>query len=303
MCKRAQAVRKSVTAAFSLAIVLGGAVLATPAQASNPDLIVNGSFEQPYMWGGWDVFSSISGWTTISGAGMEIGHFSHYGGITGFGGVQVCELDSYSNSGMRQTIATQAGRSYVLQFRSAKRGGTLDSSNQLNVSWNGAPLVTINPTWTAMQTHSYTVVATGASADLDFVAGGTSDSLGSMVDVVSLALKPADVCLLYDPAKLHKSGSTIPVKLQLCDGASNISAAGIVLHATGVQKVGDVGSGTPEDSGNANPDSDFRYDATLGDTGGYIFNLSTKGLVSGTYLLNFTVEGDSTNYSIEFRIK
>jgi hypothetical protein len=62
-------------------------------------------------------------------------------------------------------------------------------------------------------------------------------------------------------------------------------------------------SGQVEASGNANPDSDFRFDSTLGSTGGYIFNLSTKDLTTGTYNLNFTVSGDSFTYVAPFQVK
>jgi hypothetical protein len=41
----------------------------------------------------------------------------------------------------------------------------------------------------------------------------------------------------------------------------------------------------------------------LGGTGGYIFNLSTKGLVKGTYDLVFTVEGDATTHSVSFQVR
>jgi hypothetical protein len=37
-----------------------------------------------------------------------------------------------------------------------------------------------------------------------------------------------------------------------------------------------------QDAGGANPGNLFRYDAALG---GYVFNLSTKGLTAGTYAL------------------
>ncbi|MFL6351700.1 MAG: hypothetical protein ACJ74Z_07600, partial [Bryobacteraceae bacterium] len=40
-------------------------------------------------------------------------------------------------------------------------------------------------------------------------------------------------------------------------------------------------TGTVEDAGNASPDSNFRYDATLGPSGGYF--LKTSGLRTGTY--------------------
>jgi hypothetical protein len=56
-----------------------------------------------------------------------------------------------------------------------------------------------------------------------------------------------------------------------------------------------------EDTGNANPDNDFRFDATLGSSGGYIFNLSTRGL-AGTYTLNFTVGSDPQQHSVLFQV-
>ena len=60
-----------------------------------------------------------------------------------------------------------------------------------------------------------------------------------------------------------------------------------------------------EDSGNANPDCTFRYDSTLGGTGGgYIFNLNTKGLGPGQYILSFYVGGDrSFFFTVKFEVK
>lgn len=109
------------------------------------------------------------------------------------------------------------------------------------------------------------------------------------------------VCVLYDQTKSHKSGSTIPIKLQLCDvNGVNKSAANIVVTAYSLLKLDSTPDGTVEDSGNANPDSNFRYDATLA---GYIFNLQTKGLTTGTYALSFKVDGQSAIYSVQFNIK
>ena len=54
------------------------------------------------------------------------------------------------------------------------------------------------------------------------------------------------------------------------------------------------------DAGNANPDANFRYDATLG---GYIFNLSTRNLAPGTWELRFTIGGDSVPYAIRFSLR
>jgi hypothetical protein len=67
----------------------------------------------------------------------------------------------------------------------------------------------------------------------------------------------------------------------------------ITVTATTVALVSG-GAGTLEDSGNANPDDNFRYDPTLP---GYIFNLSTKPLGSGTWRLNFRTSNDSAGTS------
>ena len=65
------------------------------------------------------------------------------------------------------------------------------------------------------------------------------------------------------------------------------------LHAVSVTRVVD-------DTGNANPDFDFRYDAALA---GYIFNLSTKGMASGTYKLNFVAGADPAVNSVGFAVE
>ncbi|GEM_PF-1264744 len=112
------------------------------------------------------------------------------------------------------------------------------------------------------------------------------------------------VCILYDPAKAVHSGATLPIKLQLCDARGNdVSSPSITLHATSITQVSTSTSGPVQDAGHANPDNDFRYNAGLGPTGGYIFNLKTTGLSTGTYNLNFTIVGASVAYSVPFQVK
>ncbi len=138
--------------------------------------------------------------------------------------------------------------------------------------------------------------------NLGQIVGAYSDSSGQYHGF--LAAPAYNVCLLYDPTKAAHSGSTIPIKLQLCSvSGANLSSSALVVHAVSISLASTSISGTVQDSGNANPDNDFRYDATLGTTGGYIFNLSTKGLSTGTYNLNFTVQGSSTVYSAPFQVK
>jgi len=111
------------------------------------------------------------------------------------------------------------------------------------------------------------------------------------------------VSLLYDPLKAAKSGSTIPIKLQLLSGGVNVSAANLVLHAVVVLKMDSNASSQVQDAGNSNPDFDFRFDPTLGSApGGYIFNLKTTGLTTGTYNLKFQVNGLG-DYTAPFAVK
>lgn len=112
------------------------------------------------------------------------------------------------------------------------------------------------------------------------------------------------VVALYDQTKVHKLGSTVPIKLQLCDANGvNRSSSGILVTATRLEQENSVVEGTPVDSGSANPDSNFRYDAGLGGTGGYIYNLSTSGLSSGTWVLLFKAGNDPATHAVRFAIK
>jgi len=108
-----------------------------------------------------------------------------------------------------------------------------------------------------------------------------------------------NICLLYDPTKAVKSGATYPIKIQLCDiNGNNVSSADIVVHATNVQQVSTLAMGEVITSGNANGDTDFRFD-----NGSYILNLKTTGLSTGTYKLYFTAGADPVTHSVEFQVR
>lgn len=108
------------------------------------------------------------------------------------------------------------------------------------------------------------------------------------------------ICKLYDSSKSHRRGSAIPLKIQLCDSAgTNLSSAGVTVTAVQLIHVSSNASGVVEDTGNANPDHNFRYDATLGGSGGYIFNLDTNALQPGTWIMRVEVSGDPTVHATE----
>jgi streptogramin lyase len=161
------------------------------------------------------------------------------------------------------------------------------------------------------------ITTAGVVVEFPRLTGGSTDSITLGPDgnlwftdqvgnkIVKVTLAPLyNTCLLYDPNKAAKSGATIPMKLQLCDGGgNNLSSSSITVHAVSITQISTSISGPVEDSGNANPDNDFRFDPTLGETGGYVFNLKTTGLTTGTYKLDFVVTGDSARYSAPFQVK
>ncbi len=91
---------------------------------------------------------------------------------------------------------------------------------------------------------------------------------------------------LYDTAKAASAGSTVPVRVKLVDASGrNVSGRDTALRA--VSLVSAAGAALPvEDAGHANRGGLFRFDPGLG---GYVFNLSTRGLARGSYRL--LVEG------------
>src|SRR5262249_23612344 len=110
-------------------------------------------------------------------------------------------------------------------------------------------------------------VASGASIDTTHPGPATftvnaSDNVGNASSAIANYTVGYGVCPQYDASRIKRAGSVVPIKIELCDAAgNNVSSASIVVTATGVSRVGASGTGTPDDAGNANPDSNFRFDA------------------------------------------
>ena len=173
--------------------------------------------------------------------------------------------------------------------------GTVDFMDDATTLASGVALsggmATFSTSSLSIGTHSITAVYSG---DSNFNATGTGASTATaLTQQVQYG-----VCLLHDPTKAVTGGGTFPLKLYLCSASGgNLSSSAIPIHATSIFKVSGY-SGAPEDAGNANPDNDFRFDPTLGSSGGYIFNLKTTGLGAGTYGFMFTASGDPTTHTV-----
>lgn len=147
-------------------------------------------------------------------------------------------------------------------------------------------------------------VDTASVGNKTFTVNAT-DKVGNAAAPQSVSYSVAyGVCVLYDPTRSVQSGSTIPLKVQLCDANNaDVSNSLIVVHAVSLVQVSTNSSEVLQASGNANPDNDFRFDPTLGPTGGYIFNLSTKGLTTGAYLLTFMAAADPAPHTLPFQVR
>lgn len=139
-------------------------------------------------------------------------------------------------------------------------------------------------------THSFSVTA--------------QDQVGNAAGQTVSYVVAYGVCLLYDPARAKNSGSVFPVKVSVCDaGGQNLSNAALGVTGVGIVKVSDATPAILDSPGNANPDGNFRFDPTLGAGGGYVFNLSTAGLTSGTYAVSFVIRGDPTVHNVQIGLK
>jgi von Willebrand factor A domain-containing protein 7 len=130
-----------------------------------------------------------------------------------------------------------------------------------------------------------------------------SDVAGNVANVSSNYAIGYNVRLLYDPTRAHHGGSTIPIKLQLTEASgANVSSASIVVTALRVSKLSDYAPGEVEDAGQANPDDNFRFTSFDGG-GGYVYNLKTTGLTTGSYVVIFKAGNDPTTHAAQFQIR
>jgi hypothetical protein len=170
--------------------------------------------------------------------------------------------------------------SVAITLNGVTQGAAIQPDGGFASSFATGSLAPINPPYAI--TYSY-----GGDNNFNFVTGA-----GTLT--VNYGIVP-----LFDQTKAAKSGSTIPIKLELTNaGGGNISSASIAVTAIRLVQVSSSATFDVMDSGNANPDNNFRYDGS-----GYIFNLGTNGLGTGTYELVFTVSGDPSTHTVAFQVR
>lgn len=221
-----------------------------------------------------------------------------------------------STSSALSQVVNQA--STATAFTSSANSQTLNTSITLTANLSVLAPGAGTPTGTITFQEGSNVLATspvGSSEQATFSTASLSVGTHSLVASYSgdTNFQPSSgtfsqrvaygVCVLYDQTRSVNSGATFPIKLYLCDaGGKDVSSSGIVVHANGITNVsGSVGP--VESPGSANPDNNFRFDSTQGPSGGYIFNLSTTGLATGTYSMQFTAGSDPTSHSVNFGVK
>lgn len=159
--------------------------LALAPMTAQANLIVNGGFEDPAISdGSFAIFAAIPGWI---GPGIEIQR-----NIAGspFEGQQFVELDSNSNSGMSQPVATTVSASYLLSFAYSPRPGVGGTSNEIQLWIDGVLRDSFTGNGigvTDWAVRSYSVIGDGLTL-IEFRAAGTSDSFGGYLDDVRLTV-------------------------------------------------------------------------------------------------------------------
>ena len=195
---------------FSAAAV---ALMAFSAAATASTIVTNGGFESGVprnkkglqngaLFGNlnssgpsWDRWLAINGWTRTYGSGIEVQSNRTLSTIDAQEGTHYVELDSNSNSGMRQTLKLGHG-DYVLSFwysprtSNPKTNGIEYAVGNLTGGYvtTNRPVSAVVGVWT--QIFSKFSVAKRGAYDLKFSATGVSDSYGGLLDNVSVAPVP-----------------------------------------------------------------------------------------------------------------
>lgn len=152
-------------------------------------------------------------------------------------------------------------------------------------------------------TFATTATAESAVGTYEVTPGGVTSGNYIITFRPGVLTVTYNVCTAYDVTKAVRLGSTLPIKLRLCSATGgNASSPDVTVTATSLSRLSSNASQSVEDSGNANPEGNFRF-TSLDGAAGYIFNLSTKGLTQGIWEVTFRVSGDPTPHTVQFQTR
>lgn len=159
---------------------VGAALLVCAAgyTARGDSIVVNGSFEAPIVQGSWDTYHAPS--VAVSGWVLQSGSIDHIGGYwQAAEGVQSLDMNGNTTAGgsIYQDLSTVAGQEYTLSFAIAGNPDGPPVVKTLEVKWGGGAVATVSSDTTGntranmgWETHSFTVVASGATSRLEFTS-------------------------------------------------------------------------------------------------------------------------------------
>lgn len=164
-------------------LLVGLAAVAAPAFGQN--LVTNGSFENPAESSGVNYPSTVPGWTISPDTFFEVWTNQ----LPAADGVQFIELSVNTCDTISQTITTVPGRRYKVRYAFSPRPDIAD--NSVAVSWGGQVISSASGNGSSLNTtawsyYSAVVQATGTSTVLSFADTDTCDSVGTLLDDISV---------------------------------------------------------------------------------------------------------------------
>jgi Ca2+-binding RTX toxin-like protein len=162
------------------------------------DLVVNGSFENhgDLNHGSWGTFNSIEGWQTNAG-NIEIQKGTHGGTPGAADGNSTLELDAHegrdTNASVYQDVRTGSEGTFKLSFSFSAReigsAANTAASNTTEVYWGSEKIATITAEQKGWETYDFELPVNPDGDDttrLEFRGTGTDDSIGGLIDSVSV---------------------------------------------------------------------------------------------------------------------
>jgi sugar lactone lactonase YvrE len=151
---------------------------------------------------------------------------------------------------------------------------------------------------------SSSAVPTAAAGLFTFTVNAT-DAVGNASSKSANYGVSYNICLLFDPTKARSVGSKYHFQIQLCDVANrNVSSNSIVVTAISITATGTSALLPLDASDDPDPaDLNFNFKPSLGQTGGYEFNLDTNGYRKGTFVLTFKAGADPATHTITFQLR